>query len=291
MSSRLLDGLVRSATIFIIISGMLVLTWWLFSSVDSFSTDLTKLEQFAGSGVVFSSTLDLLQNQILVMLGLAAHPAADEEGVLVLETGSLYATATPQFTSAAGFIPYQVEVSQTPQDSPTLLPPIIAPPQATPFPSAIPLPAAVPDRIVIPRIGLDAPIIVSHTKMVLVGEKAFVQWEAPNLNAVGWQEESALLGEPGNTVLNGHHNVYGEIFARLYELEQYDEIVLHSGDREFHYLVSQVMKIKERDVSLEQRQENARWIMHSADERLTLVTCWPPTSNTYRLIVVAVPFK
>lgn len=289
-SSRLLEGLLRSATIFVILSGVLMITWGLLSSVGSFSTDLTKLEQFAGSGdAVFSSTLDLFQNQVLGMLGLSAPPAADEEVVLVPETGLLYTTATPQSTTAAGFIPYQVVVGQAPQEAPTLPP--IALPQAASFPSVTPVPPAVPGWIVIPRIGLDAPIIVSHTRMVLVGGKTFAQWEAPDLNAVGWQQGSALLGEPGNTVLNGHHNIYGGVFGRLYELEQNDEIVLHSGDREFHYLVSQVMKIKERDASLEQRQENARWIMVSSDERLTLVTCWPPTNNTYRLIVVAVPYK
>ncbi len=125
----------------------------------------------------------------------------------------------------------------------------------------------------------------------MIGGETFAQWEAPNVYAAGWQEQSALLGEPGNTVLNGHHNVYGSVFGRLHELEQYDQIILYSGEREFLYLVSQVMKVEERDATLAQRQENARWIMHSSDERLTLVTCWPPTSNTYRLIVVAVPVK
>jgi sortase A len=51
------------------------------------------------------------------------------------------------------------------------------------------------------------------------------------------------------------------------------------------------MKLKERDAGIAQRQENARWVLPSTDERLTLVTCWPPASNTYRLIVVAVPVQ
>ena len=37
--------------------------------------------------------------------------------------------------------------------------------------------------------------------------------------------------------------------------------------------------------------ENAAWIMPSEDERLTLVTCWPYTSNTHRLIIVARPVE
>ncbi len=100
-----------------------------------------------------------------------------------------------------------------------------------------------------------------------------------------------MLGVPGNTVLNGHHNIDGEVFGHLYELAQGDRITVYSGNRSFDYAVAQVMKLEERNMPLAQREENARWVLPSADERLTLVTCWPPYTNTYRLIVVAVPVK
>jgi sortase (surface protein transpeptidase) len=35
--------------------------------------------------------------------------------------------------------------------------------------------------------------------------------------------------------------------------------------------------------------ENTAWIGPMDDERITLVTCWPETSNTHRLVVVAEP--
>ncbi|HID54608.1 MAG TPA: sortase, partial [Anaerolineae bacterium] len=35
----------------------------------------------------------------------------------------------------------------------------------------------------------------------------------------------------------------------------------------------------------------AEWIMPTEDERITLVTCWPYTDNTNRLIVVAQPVE
>jgi sortase A len=47
--------------------------------------------------------------------------------------------------------------------------------------------------------------------------------------------------------------------------------------------------VKERGVSFAQMIENASWILPTAEERLTLVTCWPPYESTYRLIVVARP--
>ncbi len=164
-------------------------------------------------------------------------------------------------------------------------------PTATPQPTFTPLPPAPPDRIVIPSIGLNAPVQLAPVQLVSVQGRLFEQWDAPKKFAAGWQEGSARLGEPGNTVLNGHHNIDGEVFGHLYQLKRGAEITIYSGDRAYTYLVSQVMKLAERDVSLAQREENARWIMPSTDERLTLVTCWPPTSNTDRIIVVAVPYR
>ena len=38
-----------------------------------------------------------------------------------------------------------------------------------------------------------------------------------------------------------------------------------------------------------QRVENARWIGHFDDERITMVSCWPYSGNTHRLFVVAKP--
>jgi sortase A len=49
------------------------------------------------------------------------------------------------------------------------------------------------------------------------------------------------------------------------------------------------MTLQERWQTTEERLENARWIQPSADERVTLVTCWPRFGNSHRLIVVAAP--
>jgi len=50
------------------------------------------------------------------------------------------------------------------------------------------------------------------------------------------------------------------------------------------------MILPERNEPVDTRLQNARWILPSADERLTLLTCWPYTTNTHRLIIVAIPF-
>ena len=152
-------------------------------------------------------------------------------------------------------------------------------------------PGMIPDRVVIPSIFLEAPIIPVHYKDVEVGGTIYHQWRVPAEFAAGWQDESALLGVPGNTVLNGHHNAYGEVFKDLVELKIGDEIVVYSGDVEFRYRVAAKMLLPERGQKLEVRQENARWLAASEDERLTLVTCWPAESNTHRVIIVAFPIK
>ena len=37
----------------------------------------------------------------------------------------------------------------------------------------------------------------------------------PDFFAAGWHTDSTPPGFPGNTVLNGHHNIYGEVFRDL----------------------------------------------------------------------------
>ena len=166
--------------------------------------------------------------------------------------------------------------------------------EGVPFDSFFPdeeIGPVVPGRIVIPKIKLIAPIVEAGLKKTWMAAKQYEQWLAPDEFAVGWHFTSAKLGEVGNTVLNGHHNVYGKVFGDLIELEPGDLISVYGEGIEFKYVVVNKMILPERKASAETRLENARWIMPSADERLTLVTCWPPESNTHRLVIVAKPYS
>jgi LPXTG-site transpeptidase (sortase) family protein len=147
----------------------------------------------------------------------------------------------------------------------------------------------IPDRLVIPSIGLDAPIVPTKVKKIDYQGQTYYQWLAPNEPAVGWHDSSALLGLPGNTVLNGHHNVYGEVFKDLVNVHEGDLIEVYSGEQVYKYHVVLAMLVPERFKSLTIRLDNARWILPTDDERLTLITCWPATSNTHRVIIVALP--
>lgn len=147
-----------------------------------------------------------------------------------------------------------------------------------------------PERIVIPAINLDAPIIKAKSHLIKYQGYLFKQWLAPDEFAAGWQS-SATLGKPGNVVLNGHHNEYGEVFGGLVDLEVGDTIQVYSGSRVFNYEIANKMILPERDQPLSVRLANAQWIEPSTDERLTLITCWPKDNNTHRLIIVAVPIQ
>ncbi len=145
----------------------------------------------------------------------------------------------------------------------------------------------VPQRIVINKLKVNAKIQpVGPGKAI--GTNA-VEWTAPNNRNVGWHDYSGRMGESKNIVLNGHNNIYGAVFRKLYTLQAGDEITLQAGDREATYVVEEVMILKERGEPLEVRIQNAKYIQPMADDRLTIISCWPENNNTHRVVVIAKP--
>ncbi len=222
----------------------------------------------------------------------SSYSGAHEGDLLVGSAGS---------TQEDGFLPISLPLEHL-KGAPTLQPsttpemaggetstPANGQGQATPTPTPTPTGPLVPDRIVIPSIELDAPVIAAVEKKVKIGQSEYLQYLAPDEFAAGWHSNSAPLGEVGNTVINGHHNVHGKVFGHLVDLVPGDRILVYSGTYSFYFEVSNVMILPERDADLSTRLDNARWIEPSNDIRLTLVTCWPANSNTHRLIIVASP--
>jgi len=181
--------------------------------------------------------------------------------------------------------------------APILLPePAVEPELLPSFPAAadassatLPTDPTQPDRLVIPKLGIDVRI----QRVLLVPKEengtTYYQWQVPRGDEVGWHETSALLGQTGNTVLNGHNNIYGEVFRDLVELELGDEIIVYDSERPFVYQVIHQEIMPENGQPLSVRIHNARWIQPTGDERITLVTCWPYTTNSNRLVVIAKP--
>jgi len=98
-----------------------------------------------------------------------------------------------------------------------------------------------------------------------------------------------LPGADGNTVMAGHNHINGAVFKNLINVKIGDEIFVFADDKAYRYTVEQKYLVKEVGASLEQRMQNAQWIAPTDDDRLTLVSCWPYTSNTHRVIIIAKP--
>jgi sortase A len=158
----------------------------------------------------------------------------------------------------------------------------------SPTPKERPIPE-VPSRLLIPAINLDVPIVAMGWSVVEKDGHPVSEWDVPSWRAAGWLNTSALVGVPGNTVLEGHQDIDGRVFENLEYLKEGDEIQVQTASHMRKYVVALRTIVPEKGQSLEVRHNNARRIGPSNDERLTLVTCWPRNDNTHRLILVALP--
>ena len=120
-------------------------------------------------------------------------------------------------------------------------------------------------RIVIPAIDVDAPVIEGDG------------WEELK-RGVGHHPGSAQPGEPGNVVLSGHNDIFGQVFRRLEELVPGDEIILYAGERSYRYEVVDKRVVAPTEVEV---------MDPTAEPTLTLITCHPYLVDTHRMVVFA----
>lgn len=136
--------------------------------------------------------------------------------------------------------------------------------QSTPV--VLPTPGAQhPTRIVIAKIGVDAPVVQGDG------------WEELKY-AVGHHIGSALPGTRGNLVLAAHDDVFGQIFRHLEDLEPGDRIAIHTQDRVFTYIVRDKRIVEPTEVSV---------MAPTHEPMATLITCYPYGIDSHRLIVFA----
>lgn len=123
------------------------------------------------------------------------------------------------------------------------------------------------DRLVIPEIQLDAPIM---------------QGDSPKLLKQGvWQRSgSAQPGGGGNIVILGHRWGATYTFYHLNKLEPGDQIIIFWDQIEHGYMVDSIFEV----------EPDETWIESKADqERLTLYTCSPLHISNKRLVIFATP--
>lgn len=98
---------------------------------------------------------------------------------------------------------------------------------------------------------------------------------------------TALPGQPGNTVIFGHSVLpqffnaksYLTIFSTLYKLKVGDDIIINYNNSDYKYKVTQMYEVQPTNLSvLEQRFDS---------KAITLITCSPPGTYLRRLIVRA----
>ncbi len=108
----------------------------------------------------------------------------------------------------------------------------------------------------------------------------------------GWHVPSGWPGWGGNVVIAGHspsrdaHTWSRSVFRQLAYLAPGDRVEVIAGQRRYMYAVSRVFAITEQEAETPQA---AAWIERGETERLTLVTCWPPHTAAYRVVVIAQP--
>jgi len=211
------------------------------------------------------------------------------------------------------------ELVQPPTATPTefttaavATPTVTAVPTATPLPAATPaaipaVSAGAPVRIVIPDLEIAVPVVEMGWRVVETANGPQSEWVIPE-NAAGHHINSAPLSVPGNIVISGHNNIAGSVFmpisqawdddnrARVDDYTDSSDILngrtiqlYDATGRGYDYTITAFYRLRDTGVSLAQRVENARFMQPTADPQLTLITCWPPELNLYRLIVVARP--
>ena len=244
---------------------------------------------------------------LMILTGLALLPFA---GQRIIEDVRLYNSPFDQIDysleNQQGFLPMldpaivqaalDVQPDQAPQEEPEpgldratapTLEALPSSPDAT-LPENAANPGLPPEHLLIPAIDLFVPVQLANYRYIDFEGATYTQWDAPYGYVAGWQTDSAGLGVPGNTVLYGHHNIAGKVFENLYQLKEGQVIQMKSGDELFTYRIVLSMILEEKYQPLEVRLENARWILPSTDERITLITCWPERGNSHRVVVVAV---
>jgi LPXTG-site transpeptidase (sortase) family protein len=156
-------------------------------------------------------------------------------------------------------------------------------PTPTPTPPGDPRLAALDiHRLVIPDIGVDAPIIV----LGLLPDGTMASPDGPD--EVAWYTFSAKPGEIGNVVMAGHLdyiNVGAAVFWSLSELRPGDEVQLVLEDSTIvKYLIESVVEYDEATAPVQDI------VGPTANESITLITCsgsFDPASLHYnrRLVV------
>jgi len=133
------------------------------------------------------------------------------------------------------------------------------------------------DSLEIPKIEVSAPLIFVENR-----DKVYKTLD----NGVVHYPDSVLPGEKGQTIILGHSAPpnwpdikYDNVFSRLNELEEGDEIFIYFEHQKYNYSVT-------NKFFLERGEEVPEYLTNS-DNMLVLISCWPPGKDIRRIAVEA----
>lgn len=139
-----------------------------------------------------------------------------------------------------------------------------APPTPTPKPD-VPPPAAPIERLLIPRIEVDAPVVVKGVDADGVMQSPDGPWD------VAWYDFSAGPGFGGNAVFSGHVNyrdVGPAVFWRLRELEPEDVVQVRLADGTLY-----TYRVTAKNTFEAAMAPVAEIVGPTPEEVITLITC------------------
>lgn len=125
-------------------------------------------------------------------------------------------------------------------------------------------------RIVIPRIGVNAPVVQT---MPTNGVWDVADW------AVGHLATTPNPGGLGNAAYSAHDDIKGEIFKRLGELKPGDVVRLYTAHAAYNYVVTNQLTVDPSDISVLDPTRNST---------VTLISCTPYWVDTQRIIIQGV---
>ena len=132
----------------------------------------------------------------------------------------------------------------------------------------IPIPTPGPEqaiRLQVPTLNLDAPIVQGDG------------WEQLK-KGVGQHIGSANPGQTSNVVLTAHNDVFGEIFRDLDRLKPGDQVIVHTAQRSYTYLVTNTEVVEPTRVEV---------MGFTPKTSVTLISCYPYLVDNKRIVVRA----
>jgi sortase A len=130
--------------------------------------------------------------------------------------------------------------------------------------------AVSPNRVIITKIGVNAPIVEAKTAAVGLSKGA---WRMP---------DSSTPDKGGNTVLTGHRFKYlppnNLTFFLFDKLEKGDLVSVIWENKDYLYRIRETKVVEPTDLSI---------LAKSDKPILTMFTCTPVYSTSHRLVVIA----